>query len=146
MPRLFTLSQAGLMLPFVARVLRHAIGAQEEHDEATRLLHGLGQRILLMGGISVNTTQVENWKIQLSSSGERLQSSLGKLEDAGVLVKDLKTGLVDFPTMFRGEEVYLCGRLGEGKIDYWHGVHEGFAGRREINKDFIDNHHGGELA
>ena len=134
------------MLPFTGRLLRSAIGAQREHDEAARLLQGLAQRILLMGGISVNTTKVENWKRQLSSSGEQLQSSLKKLEDAGVLVKDLGTGLVDFPTMFRGEEVYLCWRLGEDDIEYWHGVHEGFAGRKQIDRFFIDNHHGGELA
>ena len=61
------------------------------------------------------------------------------------MVKDLDVGLVDFPTLFRGEEVYLCWRMDEDDIDYWHGVHEGFAGRRPIDQQFIDNHRGEEL-
>jgi hypothetical protein len=67
-----------------------------------------------------------------------------KLEEAGVVVKDLDIGLVDFPTLYRGEEVYLCWRMDEPDIDYWHGVHEGFAGRKEIDQTFVDNHRGGD--
>ena len=46
---------------------------------------------------------------------------------SGVLVKDLDVGLVDFPTLFLGEEVYLCWRMDEDDIEHWHGVNEGFA-------------------
>jgi hypothetical protein len=57
-------------------------------------------------------------------------------------VKDLDTGLVDFPTMYRGVEVCLCWKLGEGAIGYWHGVDEGFRGRKPIDQDFRDQHRG----
>jgi hypothetical protein len=60
----------------------------------------------------------------------------------GVLVKDLDTGLVDFPTLFRGVEVYLCWKLGENGIEFWHGVEEGFRGRKSIDQDFLDHHEG----
>jgi hypothetical protein len=55
------------------------------------------------------------------------------------MVKDLDIGLIDFPTLFRGREVYLCWRMGETGIRYWHGE-EGFRGRKEIDRDFLDNH------
>jgi len=58
-------------------------------------------------------------------------------------VKDLDIGLVDFPTLFRGAEVYLCWRLGEPAIQFWHGVDEGFAKRKAIDQDFRDHHNGG---
>jgi len=46
------------------------------------------------------------------------------------VIKDLDVGLIDFPTLFRGKEVYLCWRMGESGIRHWHGVDEGFAGRK----------------
>ncbi len=65
-----------------------------------------------------------------------------RFQDAGCLVKDLEKGLVDFPTLFRGEEVYLCWKLGEESIQFWHGTHEGFAGRKPIDQAFLENHEG----
>ena len=51
----------------------------------------------------------------------------------GTVVKDLETGLVDFPSLRGGEEVYLCWKLGEARIGYWHGIEEGFAGRKPLD-------------
>ena len=51
----------------------------------------------------------------------------------GVLVKDLDRGLVDFPALRDGEEVLLCWQVGEGEIAYWHGLEEGFAGRKPLD-------------
>ena len=50
----------------------------------------------------------------------------------GALVKDLDEGLVDFPAQREGEEVLLCWRLGEDEISFWHGLEEGFSGRRPL--------------
>ena len=50
--------------------------------------------------------------------------------------------LVDFPTLFKGVEVYLCWKLGEPAIDFWHGIDEGFRGRKPIDKEFLDHHRG----
>ena len=48
-------------------------------------------------------------------------------------MKDIDTGLVDFPTIRRnGEEVYLCYQLGEEKIEYWHRIEDGFPGRQKV--------------
>jgi len=58
-----------------------------------------------------------------------------ELQAIGVLVKDLDRGLVDFPALRGDEEVLLCWQVGEGEIAYWHGVDEGFAGRKPLPLD-----------
>jgi hypothetical protein len=71
-----------------------------------------------------------------------LRDRIEAVLETGCLVKDLDIGLVDFPTLFRGEEVYLCWKLGENAIAFWHSEDEGFQGRKPIDQDFIDHHKG----
>jgi hypothetical protein len=142
MPRHFTLDEARALLPQVGRLIRDAIHSKSRYQDAESWLHDLSQRIMMRGGLNVDTATVEAWKNQRESSGQVLKGALEKIEEIGVLVKDLDVGLVDFPTLYRGEEVYLCWRMDEDSIEYWHGVHEGFAGRKEIDKEFLANHRG----
>jgi hypothetical protein len=142
MSRHFTLDEARALLPEVGRLIREAVQSKARYSAAETWLHELGQRIMIRGGIHVDTAVVESWKNQREASGAILKSSLEGIEEIGVLVKDLETGLVDFPTLYRGEEVYLCWRMDERSIEHWHGVHEGFAGRKEIDRDFLANHRG----
>lgn len=146
MPRYFTLDEARAALPVVGRSIREAVSARSRHQEAEEAIHHLTQRILMLGGVAVDTNRAEGWKNQYDSSGQTLKNSMDRIEEMGVQVKDLDTGLVDFPTLFRGEEVYLCWRMDEPDIDHWHGVHEGFAGRKAIDRNFVDNHRGDGLA
>ena len=132
------------MLPAVGRLIRESVQAKTRYTEAENYLQNLSQRILLLGGLSVDISVAEAMKAQKESSGQSLKQSLEKIDQMGVLVKDLDVGLVDFPTLYLGEEVYLCWRMDEDDIEHWHGVHEGFAGRKEIDKHFVDNHRGRE--
>ena len=142
MPRYFTLAEARAALPVVGRSIREAVQAKAHYMEAEKAIQDLVQRILMMGGINVDTAAAEAWKAQYDSNAQTLKNAMERIEDLGVLVKDLDIGLVDFPTLFRGEEVYLCWRMDEDDIDHWHGVNEGFNGRRPIDKHFVDNHRG----
>jgi hypothetical protein len=142
MPRYFTLAEARAALPVVGRSIREAVQAKTHYMEAEQAIQNLAQRILMMGGLNVDTAAAEAWKAQYDSNAQTLKNSMERIEDLGVLVKDLDIGLVDFPTLFRGEEVYLCWRMDEDDIDHWHGVNEGFNGRRPIDKNFVDNHRG----
>ena len=146
MPRYFTLAEARAALPVVGRSIREAVQAKAHYMEAEKAIQDLVQRILMMGGINVDTVAAEAWKAQYDSNAQALKNSMERIEDLGVLVKDLDIGLVDFPTLFRGEEVYLCWRMDESDIDHWHGVNEGVAGRRPIDKHFVDNHRGDSAA
>jgi hypothetical protein len=142
MPRYFTLAEARAALPVVGRSIRESVHAKTRYIEAEKAIQDLTQRILIMGGINVDTAAAEAWKTQYDSNAQTLKNAMERLEELGVLVKDLDTGLVDFPTLFRGEEVYLCWRMDEDDIDHWHGVNEGFVGRKPIDKNFVDNHRG----
>lgn len=65
---------------------------------------------------------------------ERLVGIMRVLDDKGVLVKGMDDGLIDFPHIrSNGEEVYLCWKLGEDDIEYWHRIPDGFAGRRSVD-------------
>ncbi len=146
MPRYFTLEQARAVLPVVERSIRDACQSRAKYDEAESELQSLTQRIMFAGGLMVDTATAEQWKNQRDSNARTLKSSMEKLEEIGCQVKDLEIGLVDFPTLFRGEEVLLCWRMDEDDIEHWHGIHEGFAGRKAIDRDFLDNHRGEPLS
>lgn len=61
-----------------------------------------------------------------------LQRAVAELEAADIVVRDLVRGLVDFPAVRDGEEVYLCWLVDEPEIEHWHGLDAGFSGRRRL--------------
>lgn len=63
---------------------------------------------------------------------ETLRTEVEYLADRGILLRDPETGLIDFPAERDGEQVFLCWRLGEGDVEYYHGVHSGFSGRKPL--------------
>jgi len=63
---------------------------------------------------------------------ETLKQQIEYLADRGILLRDPDTGLIDFPAERDGEHVFLCWRLGEDDVAYYHGIHSGFSGRRPL--------------
>jgi hypothetical protein len=145
MPRYFTLDQARAMLPAVSRNVREAVQAKSKYEDADAAMQDVAQRIMMRGGIAVDINAVDAWKTQREVSANSLKQSMEKIEEAGVLVKDLEVGLIDFPTLYNGTEVYLCYRMDETDIRFWHGTTEGFAGRKEIDRAFLEQHRGEDL-
>lgn len=142
MSKRFTFWEAERMLPQIGDWMREALAMKAQFDEAEQAVQALATRITMMGGIVANRERAAEDKARREVSGQRLRALLDNFEQSGVLVKDLEKGLVDFPTLFRGEEVYLCWKLDETSIGFWHGTHEGFAGRKAIDQDFLDHHEG----
>jgi hypothetical protein len=142
MPRRFTLAEAEAVLPEVERLIREAVARKADYQEAEEELQEFSRKIILSGGISVNREKVLGIRSRRDCAAAALKEAIESIQSAGCLVKDLDIGLVDFPTVFRGEEVYLCWRMGEPAITFWHGVDEGFQGRKNIDQDFLDNHRG----
>jgi hypothetical protein len=66
---------------------------------------------------------------------------MDQIEDSGCIVKDLDVGLVDFPALLGEEQVLLCWKLGEPRIEYWHRNEEGFGGRKPIDGEFGPSQH-----
>jgi hypothetical protein len=69
----------------------------------------------------------------LIALAEEVAACVEELAVLGVQVKDLDSGLLDFPSVRDGEPVLLCWRVGEEQVGYWHGLEDGFAGRRPID-------------
>jgi len=69
---------------------------------------------------------------RLEEGTDELVACAGEIQGLGAIVKDLGEGLVDFPWLRDGEEVFLCWRVGEEEIGFWHPVDEGFSGRRPL--------------
>jgi hypothetical protein len=144
MPRYFTHRQAEQLLPEVESAIRDAISLKSEYEDAEAEWQGFSRRVTLMGGMPVDHSKVLEQKKRRESTAHGLKEVLERIQDYGCVVKDLDVGLIDFPTLLRGEEVYLCWKLGESGISFWHGVSEGFGGRKPIDREFLD-HHQGEL-
>jgi hypothetical protein len=142
MPRFFTLAQAQRALPSVENALREAIGFRLEHQRADEEFRAFTQNIMMMGGTQVDHSRVTNMKTRKEQSLAGLKRKFEEIQESGCLVKDLDAGLIDFPTLYKDQEVYLCWRFGETGIEYWHGVDEGFRGRKKIDEEFLANHRG----
>ena len=121
MPRYFTLQEANEALQTIRPLM----------DE----VQAIRQKIV--------STQPEAWTAIEKSVGnggnrtlsrlvqdfEKLDALVHRIQDTGVLIKDINIGLMDFPALRDGQEVYLCWQYGEGEIAFWHEVDAGFAGR-----------------
>jgi hypothetical protein len=142
MSKRVTLAQAKRLIPEVDRLLREAQAAKSAYDEIEKTIQAFSERVMLMGGIVVDRDQVLDRRNQREATATKLRTAIEAVQEIGCVVKDLDIGLVDFPTLFRGVEVYLCWKLGEPDIAFWHGVDEGFRGRKAIDQEFLDNHRG----
>jgi hypothetical protein len=142
MPKRFTLAEAKALIPRVSGLLRDAIARKEEYDEAERAIQAFQHRVMVMGGMTLDRESVLQARKRREAALESLRTAIQEVQDYGCVVKDLDIGLIDFPTTFRGEEVYLCWKLGEEAIRFWHGVDEGFRGRKVIDQEFLDHHEG----
>lgn len=142
MPKFFTLQQAERILPDVEAAIREAISGKAEYERMEAEWQGVSQRVAILGGVRVDRAQLAEQKSRRETAARALQKAVERVHEFGCLVKDLDIGLIDFPTLFQGEEVYLCWKLGEPRIQFWHGVTEGFRGRKPIDSGFLEQHRG----
>lgn len=142
MPRFFSLLEAESLLPEIERLLRSLLALKQEYDESDSGLTQIMQRIALAGGMVPPREEAALLRKRKDAAARGLQSAAESLQQTGCQLKDLETGLVDFPTLYRNKEVYLCWKLGETGITFWHHVEDGFRGRRPIDSEFLKNHRG----
>jgi hypothetical protein len=141
-PRYFTLDQARRHLKEANRLLRQGITLKQEHERARGAIETIDRKVAMMGGMFVDRQHYAGLRARADATGMRLKETFDEIEEIGFQVKDLDIGLIDFPTLYRGEEVCLCWRLGEDDIEFWHGATEGFRGRKPIDEEFLAEHRG----
>jgi len=129
--RAFTVDEANAALaevrPLVERMIERRadlLAAHARQAEVAAQVGGNG------GGLDSRTRATLAGAAAEAEKG--LQEAVRELLELGVLVKDLDSGLVDFPSERDGEPVLLCWQLGEERVAFWHGLDDGFAGRQPI--------------
>ena len=129
----FNRHEAEALLPVIGHFLEDARNQKRLLDSITTDIANAALRIMMLGGSLPPFAELNRKKTQRDKLAEQLAQTVEEIQQTGCLVKDLETGLVDFPSWRGGEKVYLCWKLGEARIGYWHGIEEGFAGRKPLD-------------
>ncbi|MGC8883813.1 MAG: DUF2203 domain-containing protein [Bryobacteraceae bacterium] len=140
--RYFDLGSARALLPELRRLMRQAMDARAQWEAVSAQIVALAARAQMLGGVPYDASIAAQWQAQLAGQAGQMRQAVSQITSLGVQVKDLEIGLVDFPTIYRGEEVLLCWRLDEPDIAWWHSVEEGFKGRKPVDEDFVAHHRG----
>jgi len=134
-PRYFTPDEANALLPEVREAAETLVGHRRALVEANAKRAHLASQIAGNGG-DFDPQEPRELEEVLQREAEAMGHAIERLEGLGVLVKDADRGLVDFPALREnGEEVLLCWQVGEDEIAFWHGLEEGFAGRKPLPLD-----------
>ncbi len=132
--RTFTLDEAQDLLPVLESLLRTAIDGKHLIESVDAEFQALQHQIHLRGGMSLNVVHWAARKAQREKTLQRVKDAMAEIDAIGVQVKDLDIGLLDFPCEVDGQIILLCWKLGEKAITHWHGVSEGFAGRKPVDQ------------
>jgi hypothetical protein len=132
--RFFTPEEANEALEVVRPLVERMVEARAALLRAQREQAELVTRIASNGG-GLAPSDVSQAAAEVERASRDLMAAVDELQDLGVLVKDLDSGLVDFPCVHRGRELLLCWQLGEEEVAYWHGLEDGFAGRKPLPLD-----------
>ncbi len=132
--RTFTLDEAHELLPVLESLLRQAIEGKKQIEEIDQELKEVAHRVFLTGGMLLPLVRLARRKAEREKTAQQVKDAVSEINATGVQVKDLDIGLLDFPCAADGHTVLLCWKLGEKKITHWHGLEEGFAGRKPIDE------------
>jgi hypothetical protein len=132
--RIFTPDEANEALGQVRPVAERMVEARRELAEAQRRQAELMAAIAGNGG-GVDPSELAHASHEVERLAGEIVAAVREIQDLGAVVKDVDTGLVDFPAVHRGRDVLLCWRLGEDDVGHWHELESGFAGRRELPFD-----------
>jgi hypothetical protein len=132
----FTLDEAQSLLPVLEALLKRAIEGKQAAEQVETGLAELARRIYLSGGMRVDAVSVAQQRAELENHLKIARESIAEIDAIGVQVKDLDTGLLDFPCRLDDQVVLLCWRMGEPTIEHWHTVEAGFKGRQPLDERF----------
>ncbi len=131
--RLFSLTEAERTRRELEPFLIEAIDARKKLSGLEQELQAVATRILMMGGVLVPYAKLAQKRMEHQSLTDVMKTNLEKILSTGCLIKDLDVGLLDFPSIINNEEVYLCWKLGEDRIRYYHRPEEGYGGRKPLD-------------
>ena len=118
------MDEANALLPRVKPVLRRLRDAKDQLTDS-ELHEQLSEAAPTNGGGEPGR--------QVGEAFLEVRRLLETLEEAGIVVRDIDRGLIDFPAIREGDEVYLCWELGEDAVEHWHDIESGYRGRRQLD-------------
>lgn len=128
--RLFSRDEAEAMLPQVAPLLWQIQRLKQEHDEAQQQLAALEAKGRGNGhGLDAD---VSHTRLAIQKAAAQINGLIERVRGMDIEVKDLDLGLIDFPSQIDGRVVYLCWKLGEEHISWWHELDTGYASRQPL--------------
>jgi hypothetical protein len=129
--REFTLEEANAAVEELRPVVEQMVEHGRKLAEAQRDQRRLVTRIAGNGG-DMQPSDLRELAETIQREADAIGACAEEINGAGAQIKSLDEGLLDFPSRRDGELVLLCWKLGEGDIEYWHGLEEGFAGRKPL--------------
>jgi hypothetical protein len=129
--RYFTLQEANDLVPWLREVWESLAPLQKKLDDLDKEVASLQSRIHVNGGRETEN-ELDLKQRALKEAAESIQRHIQAIHERGIMVRSVKQGLVDFPSMQDGREVYLCWIMGEPDVRFWHDVNAGFAGRQPL--------------
>lgn len=127
----FTVEGANRTLPLVSRIVADVVARHQELELLRRTAKTAQHD---EHGASTRQADAQDLETQASLIVNGLNDLIAELERIGCDLKDLQSGMVDFPARRNGQEILLCWQPGEPEIRYWHEPHAGYAGRRPIDQ------------
>jgi len=132
----FTLDEAQALLPVLESLLKRALESKAAAEKVEAGISALAQRIYVSGGMRLDVGVISKQRAEIENYTQRMRETVAEIDAIGVQVKDLETGLLDFPCRLDEEIVLLCWRMGESAIEHWHTVDAGFQGRQPVDERF----------
>jgi hypothetical protein len=124
--KLYTPEQANAALPLVRHIVTEVVDCHRRMADLVAIYQAS------MRAPSPPQEELNETRRRLAAATAQRDACVAELADLGVLLKDAQTGLADFPGVLDGERVLLCWRLGEPRVEWWHGEADGFAGRKPL--------------
>lgn len=129
----FSVDEANQALAAVRPLAERMVEHRRALLQAEEVRAGLAAAIAGDGG-DIVPSELAEVAAAIEREGAAIARCVAGINELGGVVKDVGLGLVDFPSLREGRRVWLCWRLGEESIEYWHGIEEGFAGRKPLDE------------
>ena len=129
--RQFTLDEANALVPWLEETFQRLANMRREQTDAQSLLDELLEHRGSNGSSSSNET-MQQAQGNVDRLARLMEEGFQDILAEGIIVRDVATGLVDFPSQREGREVFLCWIRGEEPIDFWHETNRGFAHRQPL--------------
>jgi len=136
----FLLEEAQTLVPVLESLMKSAMDSKDTAEAIAEEMQELSQRIFLNGGTLIRIADVAKRRAQQDKAVQLVKETLAEIDSIGVEVKDLDTGLLDFPCRLGEDIVLLCWKMGETEIRHWHTMESGFQGRQALDERFWKSH------